>query len=146
MKIDHIAIVVRDLEQAQAFYTTLGFTASRRFEVRERYPSEETPHQYRAAFLRDGSRDGPVLWLMEPAGQEGPLQHFLARRGPGLHHLGLRTSDIRVEARRVEEQGIRFIRPVHDFPDEGEIRALIDPRDGQGMLIELLQRTRSVWS
>lgn len=143
MKLDHIAIVVRDLEQAQAFYEKLGFTVGGRFEVQERYPGEEVPHHYRAIFLQDETRDSPVLWLMEPTSQEGPLRCFLARRGPGLHHLGLLTSDIRAEALKVQEQGIRLIRPVHDFPDEGEIRALIHPDEAQGVLIELLQRTRS---
>jgi methylmalonyl-CoA/ethylmalonyl-CoA epimerase len=142
VKIDHIAVVVTDLEQAKAFYEKLGFTVGGQFDVQERYPDEEAPHHYRAVILRDEAPDRPVLWLMEPAGQAGPLRRFLARRGPGLHHLGLLTSDIKAETRKLQEQGIHFLRPAHDFPDDGEIRALIHPHDGQGLLIELLQRTR----
>lgn len=145
MKIDHVAIVVEDLEQAAAFYEKLGFADGRRFDVEERYPGAEAAHRYRAVILRGDQRDGSVIWLMEPTGQEGPLRRFLERRGPGLHHLGLLTSDIEADAGKVQQQGIRFIRPVHDFGDDGEIRALIHPDDGHGVLIELLQRTRSVW-
>ena len=143
MKIDHIAIVVTYLEQSKAFYEQLGFTTSRHFDVHERYPGEEGAHHYRAIILRDATQDSPVIWLMEPTSQDGPLRRFLERRGPGLHHLGLLTSDITCDVQKIAEQGIRFIRPVHDFPDDGEMRALIDPHDGQGVLIELVQRPRS---
>ena len=145
MKIDHIAIVVRDLEQAAAFYEKLGFTVGQRFDVHERYPGEEAPHRYRGVILRDDASERPVIWLMEPTDEAGPLRYFLERRGPGLHHLGFLTSDIEADARTIQEQGIRFIRPVHDFPEDGEMRALIHPDDGHGVLIELLQRTRKVW-
>ena len=64
------------------------------------------------------------VWLMEPVGDSGPLARFLSSHGPGFHHLGLKTDDIAGEVRWLN----------------GEIRALLSPRDCDGVLIEIVQR------
>lgn len=79
---------------------------------------------------------------MKPQDESGPLKRFIERRVPGLHHLGLRTEDIREDAQALTSQGVRFIRPLNDFPEDGEIRALIHPREGEGVLVELLERPK----
>ena len=75
---NHRVIVVTDLEQSKAFYEQLGFTTSRHFDVHERYPGEEGAHHYRAIILREATQDSPVIWLMEPTSQDGPLRRFLS--------------------------------------------------------------------
>lgn len=137
MRLDHIAIVTRDLARAQAVWELLGFTPEQPHEVSEHYPETAHEHRYRAVTLRAGT--GPSLWVMEPVGDEGPLAHYLARRGPGLHHLGLATENIEAEVARLKARGLTFVREPHHFHADHEIRALLVPRDCDGVLVELVQ-------
>lgn len=81
-KIDHVAIIVRNLEQALSFYhEILGIEPS---EIKE-VPTE----QVRIAFLPLGGPEGSQIELIEPAASNSSLQKFLEKRGEGLHHICL---------------------------------------------------------
>jgi methylmalonyl-CoA/ethylmalonyl-CoA epimerase len=76
---------------------------------------------------------------MQPLGDEGPLARHLAHRGPGLHHVGLATEDMEAEVARLKSRGLTFVREPHRFHADREIRALLVPRDCEGVLVELVQ-------
>ena len=135
--IDHVAVVTGDLNKARAFYRSLGLRTTRIVPVTEQFLEEAVPHRYKA-FSVLFPDSGPVLWIMEPERRSGPLRRFLARNGPGLHHVGLRVKETEIEETRMRKKGIRFIRT--SMRDERETRALIDPHDSDRMLIELVQR------
>lgn len=139
MRLSHIAIVTGDLEGTRALFETLGYTGGRVNEVVEQYPEEPAPHRYRGMSLDLGPDGRPSIWLMEPAGDSGPLARFLRTRGPGFHHLGFKTEDIAAEVSRLRQRGLSLLREPHDFPDDREIRALLSPRECGGVLIELVQ-------
>lgn len=139
MRLGHIAILTGGLVRTKTLYETLGLTAGDIHEVVEQYPEERTPHRYRGVALKP-SEGRSSVWLMEPVGDAGPLARFLSTRGPGFHHLGLKTDDIAGEVRRLKRAGLTFLRESHDFPRDGEIRALLSPRDCDGVLIEIVQR------
>ena len=86
-RIDHVAIIVRNIEQALVFYRdTLGITPS---EIKE-VPTEEV----RIAFLPMGGPGGSEIELIEPTTPDSSLTRFLEKRSEGLHHICLEVADI----------------------------------------------------
>ncbi|TMB84856.1 MAG: VOC family protein, partial [Chloroflexi bacterium] len=97
-RIDHIAIIVRDIEQALVFYRdTLGITPG---EIKE-VPGE----QVRIAFLPLGGPGGSEIELIEPTTPDSSLTKFLEKRGEGLHHVCLEVESIDAALAEMQEKG-----------------------------------------
>lgn len=130
MRIDHIGIAVADVQQALAFYCdALGL---------ERHGIEEVAAQHvRAHFLRAGDVS---LELLEATAPDSPVGRYLAKRGPGLHHITLRVPDIRQALARLASLGIRLIDPEPRAGAEGALVAFVHPSSAHGVLVELQQR------
>ncbi|HEX4207881.1 MAG TPA: methylmalonyl-CoA epimerase [Ktedonobacteraceae bacterium] len=131
-RIDHVAIIVRNLEQALAFYRdTLGLAPSEVTTV----PSE----QVRIAFLPMGGPAGSQIELIEPTSANTSLQKFLEKRGEGLHHMCLEVEDIEAELQAMRDKGA----PLLDQQprDAAEGRAIfLHPKGTNGVLLELLEK------
>ncbi|MDJ0270795.1 MAG: VOC family protein [Aigarchaeota archaeon] len=140
-RIDHVAVVVRDIRRARRLYTSLGFRAGAIVLVRERYREERREHLYYGCSLRAGGRK-PFIWLMQPKDRSGPLARFLRERGEGLHHIGLVVGDAAKCCKALKKRGVKLIREACEFPQDREVRALIHPRSSFGTLIELVQPLR----
>src|SRR5712671_6303884 len=98
-RIDHVAIIVRNIEQALVFYRdTLGILPR---EIKE-VPSE----QVRIAFLPMGGPGGSEIELIEPTTPNSSLSRFLEKRGEGMHHICLEVEDIEIALREMREQGV----------------------------------------
>ena len=132
-RIDHIAIIVRDIEQALVFYRdTLGITPG---EIKE-VPGE----QVRIAFLPLGGPGGSEIELIEPTTPDSSLTKFLEKRGEGLHHVCLEVENIDAALAEMQEKGA----PVLDKQprNAAEGRAIfLHPRGTSGVLLELLERS-----
>lgn len=131
-RIDHVAIIVRNIEQALVFYRdTLGITPS---EIKE-VPTEEV----RIAFLPMGGPDGSELELIEPTTSNSSLARFLEKRGEGLHHICLEVADIDAALAEMQEKGVPVLDERPRVAAEG--RAIfLHPRGANGVLLELLER------
>ena len=137
MHIDHVAIVVEDLEAAVEAYEQIGLVRYRIYDdIVEQYPGEEELH-YRACAVMETRDSDFHLWLMEPKGEGTGLHRFLEKRGPGLHHVGI-DGPLNGLSEKLEEAGIRFIRPISDFGEEGR-RGLLHPHSMQRTLVELTE-------
>jgi len=135
--LDHIGIAVADVAQALAFYRdALGLEVE---------ASEEVASQrVRAHFIPVGeSADrgigapGPSLELLEATAEDSPIAKYVAKRGPGLHHITLRVDDIRAALAQLKAKGVRLI---DDEPREGahgSLVAFIHPSSAHGVLVEL---------
>ena len=132
-RIDHIAIIVRDIEQALVFYRdTLGITPG---EIKE-VPGE----QVRIAFLPLGGPGGSEIELIEPTTPDSSLAKYLEKRGEGLHHVCLEVENIDAALAEMQEKGA----PVLDKQprNAAEGRAIfLHPRGTNGVLLELLERS-----
>ena len=127
--LDHIGIAVGDLDAALAFYRdALGIEV----EATEEVPSQGV----RAHFLPVGSA---TLELLEATSEGSPIGRYLARRGPGLHHLTLRVDDIRAALSAVAARGARLIDAEPREGAEGALVAFIHPSSTHGVLVELKQ-------
>jgi methylmalonyl-CoA epimerase len=131
-RIDHVAIIVRNLEQALAFYRdTLGIEPS---EVKD-VPTE----QVRIAFLPLGGPGGSEIELIEPTTNDSSLTRFLEKRGEGLHHICLEVDDIDAALAEMREKGVPMLDQQPRIAAEG--RAIfLHPKGTSGVLLELLQK------
>lgn len=131
-RIDHVAIIVRNLEQALIFYRdTLGLAPR---EIKD-VPTEEV----RIAFLPLGGPGGSEIELIEPTNAASSLSRFLEKRGEGLHHLCLEVEDIDASLREMREQGAVVLDQEPRIAAEG--RAIfLHPKGTNGVLLELLEK------
>src|SRR5690242_4319735 len=97
-RIDHVAIIVHNIDQALAFYRDILGVAPR--EIRD-VPTE----QVRIAFLPLGGPGGSEIELIEPTTSDSSLVRFLEKRGEGLHHICLEVDDIEASLREMQERG-----------------------------------------
>jgi len=132
-RIDHIAIIVWDIEQALVFYRdTLGITPG---EIKE-VPSE----QVRIAFLPMGGPGGSEIELIEPTTPDSSLAKFLEKRGEGLHHVCLEVENIDAALAEMQEKGAPVLDKQPRIAAEG--RAIfLHPRGTNGVLLELLEKS-----
>ena len=126
--IDHIGILVADLEAALRFYTeTCGLTAGP-IEIREQPP-------IRRCCLRIGETELELIEACDPA---QTMIRLLPHHGPGIYHLGLRVEDVDAAAAELAADGI----PLADAIREGGDMRIqyLHPDAAQGTMIELVTR------
>ncbi len=135
-RIDHVAIIVRNIDQALAFYRDiLGITPR---EIRD-VPTE----QVRIAFLPLGGPDGSEIELIEPTTSDSSLVKFLEKRGEGLHHICLEVDDIETSLQEMQERGAPVLDQRPRIAAEG--RAIfVHPKGTNGVLLELLEKKNTV--
>jgi methylmalonyl-CoA epimerase len=127
-RIDHIAIVVEDMERALATYEGM---VGEKADLEEDNPEMEI----RSAFVTMGAL---VIELMQPTGS-GPLARHLAANGQGLHHIAYRVKDLGKVLSRLRDRGVRML--DEEPRSEGEaLCVFLNPEDTGGVLTELLQR------
>jgi len=130
-KIDHIAIVVHNIEEAlQVYEGALGLELA---EVKE------VPEQaVRIAFLPVGESE---IELVEPLTAESGIARFLEKRGEGLHHICLEVDDIEAALQDLAAQGVRLIDEQPRQGAHGRV-AFLHPKSAHGVLIELIEKPR----
>ncbi len=127
MKIHHLGLAVRSLEEAAAFYRdALGLELAGREEI----PSEGV----RVAFLPAGE---PRIELLEALGEDSPVARFVAKRGEGIHHICFEVRDLDDAVNRAKEKGATFIDPPIRTGAGGARVAFVHPRSARGVLVEL---------
>ena len=131
MKIEHIGIATRGLDDALGFWRdALGL---------ELQDVEEVAEQgVRVAMLPIGETR---VELLEPTSEASPIAKFLEKRGAGIHHIAVRVDDIRVTLARLKEQGLRLIDEVPRRGAGGCLVAFIHPSSANGVLLELVEHT-----
>jgi LAO/AO transport system kinase len=128
--LDHVGIAVADLDQALAFYRdALGLTVEA--------PEEVASQRVRAHFIPAGAS---ALELLEATSEDSPIAKYLARRGPGLHHITLVVDDIAATLARLAAHGVRLIDEQPRPGAHGSLVAFIHPASAHGVLVELKQR------
>jgi methylmalonyl-CoA/ethylmalonyl-CoA epimerase len=129
-RIDHIGIMVADLDAALRFYTeTCGLTAGP-IETREQPP-------IRRCCLRIGDTE---LELIEARDPQQTMMRLLPHQGPGLYHIGLRVADVDGAAAELGAQGVPL---VDGLREGGDMRIqYLHPAAAQGTMIELVTRKK----
>ncbi|ORB28227.1 methylmalonyl-CoA epimerase [Mycolicibacterium parafortuitum] len=132
--IDHVGIAVPDLDAAIKWYHDhLGMIVLHE-EINEEQGVREAMLSVRGAPV--GSAQ---IQLMSPLDETSTIAKFIDKRGPGLQQLAYRTSDIDTLSERLREQGVRLL---YEAPKRGTANSRINfihPKDGGGVLIELVE-------
>ena len=130
MKIDHIGIATNDIEQMASIYRdALGLNVVETEEV--------ASQKVRVAMLPVGESR---IELLEATAADSPISKFLARRGPGIHHLAFKVDDIRAALADLKSKGTRLIDEEPRTGAGGCLVAFIHPSSTGGVLIELVER------
>ena len=129
MKIDHIGIATNGIDDAARFYLeSLGLEIE--------YVEEVASQKVRVAMLPLGESR---VELLEPTSDDSPISKFLAKRGPGIHHIAVRVQDIRASLAELKEKGARLIDEQPRMGAGGCLVAFIHPSSTGGVLLELVE-------
>jgi methylmalonyl-CoA/ethylmalonyl-CoA epimerase len=129
MKIDHIGIATRGIQDAAKFYRdVLGLEVVGTEEVAEQ--------KVRVAMLAIGESR---IELLEATSEDSPISRFLEKRGPGIHHIAVRVDDIRAALANLRSKGARLIDEEPRQGAGGCLVAFVHPSSTGGVLLELVQ-------
>jgi methylmalonyl-CoA epimerase len=128
-RIDHVGVAVEDLDQAVVLYTE-------RFGMTEQHRETVEEFGVEAVLLEVG--EGHVE-LLEPLSEESAIGRFLARNGPGVHHVAYQTDDIDATLERVRRAGVEAIDEQPRTGIRGSRVAFLHPRSTGGVLTELVE-------
>ena len=128
-EIDHVAIAVRDLDAAIAWYqSALGARVAHR---------ERIEHDgVEGALLKVAES---FIQLLSPTTDSSPVARFLERNGEGIHHVGYRVADCAAALEKMRAAGAQLIDAMPRAGSRGTTVAFVHPRSAFGTLIELVQ-------
>ncbi len=130
MKIDHIGIATRGIDEAATFWReTLGLEMIETEDIAEQ--------KVRVAMLPIGESR---IELLEATSEDSPISRFLEKRGPGIHHIAVRVDDIRVALASLRAKGARLIDEEPRQGAGGCLVAFVHPSSTGGVLLELVQK------
>jgi methylmalonyl-CoA/ethylmalonyl-CoA epimerase len=128
-RIHHVGIAVADLDASIRMYESVFGAATLHRAVNEKEGLE-------AAFVRTG--DGEVE-LMSALREDSPVGKFLAKRGPGLHHVAFAVTDIDQALAEARAAGVELIDPEPRVGMHGTRIAFLHPKSMGGVLTELVE-------
>ena len=130
-RIDHIAIVVDNVEGALEFWEdALG--------LRMDHMEEVSDQESIVAFLPSGHSE---VELVEPTSETSGVAKYLSKRGPGMHHICFEVDDIEQTLARMKAKGVKLINETPTIGTGGKKIAFIHPSSTHGVLVELYELT-----
>lgn len=129
MQLHHVGIAVADLDQSIDLYRSM-FGA----ELIHRARSEKDGLE--AAFLKVGDAE---LELMAPLREDTPVGKFIAKRGPGMHHVAFGVADIEQALANARAEGLELIDVEPRMGMHGSRIAFVHPKSVGGVLTELVE-------
>jgi methylmalonyl-CoA epimerase len=130
-RIDHIAIVVPNIEEALAFYQdTLGLQLTHIEEVADQ--------EVIVAFLPAGDSE---IELVEPINNTSGIARYMSKHGPGIHHICIEVDDIETALAQLKGHGVELIDEEPAIGSGGKKIAFVHPHSAFGVLFELYETT-----
>ncbi|HZA05187.1 MAG TPA: methylmalonyl-CoA epimerase [Propionibacteriaceae bacterium] len=131
--LDHIGLAVADLDAAVRLHTEVLGLVVRHRETN----AEQGVEEVMLSPVTVGP--GTQVQLLAALDEHSPLHRFLARRGPGLHHLAYAVRDVRIASDVLLPQGFRLLYDAPRAGTRGSLINFVHPKDTGGVLIELVE-------
>lgn len=129
MKINHIAVVVPELEGALGFWRdALGLVEERR--------EENAAEAVNISFLPLGECE---IELLEPTDSQSGIAKYLANKGAGMHHICIEVEDMMSVIERLRAYAVDFIGEAPRYRHDGIAYCFVHPRSAGGVLVELYE-------
>ena len=129
VKLEHIGIAVKDINQAIALYESLLNTPCYKKEIVE---SEDVT----TAFFKKGETK---IELLANINSGGVIEKFIEKKGEGIHHLAFAVSDILAEMTRLSSAGFVLLQDQPKKGADNKLVCFLHPKSTNGVLIELCQ-------
>jgi len=127
VKLSHVGLAVRSIAEALPFYREiLGL-------------DEENLADTDGAHIAGVDAGGTLVEFLEAEREDSPIAKFVARRGPGIHHICFEVDDLDATLERCREKGVRLIDESPRVGAEGKRIAFLHPASTAGILIELTE-------
>ncbi|QZY54713.1 methylmalonyl-CoA epimerase [Crassaminicella profunda] len=130
LKVDHIGVAVKNLEESLKFYQEILGLDLQGTEVVEE-------QKVKVAFLPVGESE---IELLESTDADGPIAKFIEKKGSGLQHVALRVPNIEEAIAELKEKGVRMIDEKPRYGAGGAKIAFCHPKSTNGVLLELSER------
>ncbi|MCS7228402.1 MAG: methylmalonyl-CoA epimerase [Candidatus Kryptonium sp.] len=128
-KISHVAIAVKNLEEAISTFSKLTGIENYHIETVEE-------QKVRVAIFKVGESR---IELTEPTSPDSPVAKFIEKRGEGIHHIAFEVDDIEKELERVKEKNFQLVDSTPRYGANNCLIAFIHPKSVNGVLVELTQ-------
>ncbi len=128
-RVDHIGVAVEDIDAALALY-------ERDYEMTLVHREVVSAQGVEAVLLDVGENH---VELLAPLGPDTPVGKFLAKRGPGMHHVAYQVTDIEATLASLRESGIRLIDETPRTGIRDSLVAFLHPKSSGGVLTEIVQ-------
>ena len=129
MKVDHIGIAVKDLQD------TLNL--SKKILENSEVQTEEVPtEKVRVAIIPLGDTR---IELLEPMSDESAIAKFIKEKGEGVHHIAVTVEDIKASIGKLSAEGLRVLYPEPRLGSHGKMITFVHPKSTRGVLLELCQ-------
>ncbi|MGQ9483880.1 MAG: methylmalonyl-CoA epimerase [Desulfosoma sp.] len=130
LKVDHIGIAVKSIDEAQKLYhELLGLPDHGRETVAEQ--------KVTTAFFPVGDTE---VELLESTAADGPVAKFIEKKGEGVHHIAFRVDNIEAALEELKAQGVQLIDQTPRQGAGGARIAFLHPKSTYGVLVELCER------
>lgn len=130
LKVDHIGIAVKDIDEAAKFWEgVLGLKIVEREEV--------ATQKVITAFIPCGDSE---VELLQSTAEDGPIAKFIEAKGEGIQHIALKVDNIDEALSELKQQGVRLIDEQPRRGAGGAQIAFLHPKATGGVLLELCQR------
>jgi methylmalonyl-CoA/ethylmalonyl-CoA epimerase len=128
-RIEHLGIAVKNLEESIPMYEALLNTTCFK---REGVASEGVM----TAFFQVGASK---IELLEATNEDSPIAKFLAKNGPGFHHVAFEVEDIEIEIKRLKTAGFQLIHEAAKDGADNKLIAFLHPKSTGSLLVEICQ-------
>ena len=130
LKVDHIGIAVKNLDETLKFYTDILGLECQGTEVVEE-------QKVRVAFLPVGDTE---VELLESTSEDGPIARFIEKNGEGMQHIAFKVDNIEEAIAYMKEKGMRMIDEAPRYGAGGAKIAFVHPKSSNRVLVELSER------
>jgi methylmalonyl-CoA/ethylmalonyl-CoA epimerase len=129
LKIEHLGIAVKNLEQSNALFEKLFGQAPYKLE---KVLSENVS----TSFFRMGESK---IELLEATSDDSAIAKFIEKKGEGIHHIAFEVADIYAEMKRLQQLGFKLLSEQPKRGADNKLICFVHPKETNGVLIELCQ-------